>query len=155
MALDPKCPCWQRAKDFIFRHNSVEPGHALIACQHRHLPIVKRREIGIRLDCQNGVSLRPVPDRRPPDPPEIEPVAVREREAKAPMAKLRGRHQTAVARKRPSFRSNDVHGTRIAVARAQAPRQFHHLHIAVMAPYDHAALIKRGVGLENGRTCHS
>ena len=110
MALDPECPCRQRAKDFFLSLKSVEPSRALISYQHRHLPVVKRRQIGIRLDCQDGVRLRPVVDRQPPDPSEVEPVAVGKREAEAPVAKLRGRHQAAVARKRPPFRSNDVHG---------------------------------------------
>ncbi len=68
MALDPEGPCRQRAQDFVLRHKSVEPGHALIACQHRQLPVVKRREIGIRLDRQDGIGLRPVLDRRPQIP---------------------------------------------------------------------------------------
>lgn len=151
MAPDPKCPCRQWARDFVLGHKCVEPGHPLIAGENRHLPVVQRRDIDIRLDCQDGIGLRPVRGRRPPDPREIEPVAVGEREAEAPMAKLGSGHQASVRRKRPSLRSNDVHGTRPAVARTQTPWQLHHLHIAVMAPYDNAAIVERGVGLENLR----
>jgi DNA polymerase-4 len=38
VALDPERPGWQRPQDFFFRE-TIEPGHALIPCQHRHLPI--------------------------------------------------------------------------------------------------------------------
>ncbi|AGA09686.1 hypothetical protein C770_GR4pC0992 (plasmid) [Sinorhizobium meliloti GR4] len=155
MARNPECPCRQPAKDFAFGYQSVEPGHALLPSQNHHLPVVKRRKIVIRLDRQDGIGLWPVVDRRPPNPREIEPVTIRERETEGSVAKLGSGHQAAVGRKRPSFRSNDVHGARIAFARAQPPRQFHHLHIAVMAPYDHPALVERSVGLENGRTRHS
>lgn len=155
MALDPEGPCRQRPKDFVFGHKPVEPGQALISCQHGHLPVVKRREIGIRFDCEDGVGLRPIRGRRPPDPREVEPVAIGGREAEAPMAKFGSGHQAAMGRKGPSFRPNDVHGARSTVAGPQPPWQLNHLHIAVTAPYDHAALIKRGGGLENGRTRHS
>lgn len=66
MALDTECPCRQRAKDFALGYKPIEPRQAVISCQHRHLPVVKRREIGIRLDCQDGVGLRPVLEIRNP-----------------------------------------------------------------------------------------
>ena len=155
MAPDPKCPCWQRKQDFLFGDKPVEPGQALIAGEDRHLPVVERREIGVRLDCQDGIGLRPIHGRGAPDPREIKPVAVGEREAEAFMAELRGRHQAAVGRKRPSLRTNNIRGSWATVQRTQSPWQFHHLHIAVMAPYDDAALVERGVGLENLRAHHS
>ena len=46
MPLDPEHPCRQRPQDFFFRQKPIEPSHALIACQNRHLPIC-RQEIGI------------------------------------------------------------------------------------------------------------
>lgn len=80
MARNPECPCRQPAKDFAFGYQSVEPGHALLPSQNHHLPVVKRRKIVIRLDRQDGIGLWPVVDRRPPNPREIEPVTIRERE---------------------------------------------------------------------------
>ncbi|EHK74397.1 hypothetical protein SM0020_29180 [Sinorhizobium meliloti CCNWSX0020] len=154
MGRNPECPCRQRAKDFAFGYQSVEPGHASLPSQHHHLPVVERRKIGIRLDRQDGIGLRPVVDRRPPNPREIELVTIGERETEGSVAKLRGRHQAAVGWKRPSFRTDDVYGAGSAVARPQPPRQLHHLHIAVMAPYDDAALVERGVELENLRAHH-
>lgn len=154
MTPDPKCPCRQGPQDFLFGDKPVEPDQALIAGENRHLPVVQWRDIGIRLDCQDGIGLMPIGGCRSPDPCEIEPVAVSERETEAPVAKLRRRHQAAVGWKCPSFRSNDVHSAWTAVARTQPPWQFHHLHIAVMAPYDDAALVERRVGLENLRAHH-
>lgn len=102
MARNPECPCRQRAKDFAFGYQSVERGHALFPSQHHHLPLVKRRKIGIRLDRQDGIGLWPVVDRRPPNPREIEPVTIRDRETEGSVAKLGSGHHEAVGRKRPS-----------------------------------------------------
>ena len=121
MALDPERPRRQRPQDLFFREKSIEPGHALVSPQHRHLPVVVGRDIGIRLDGQDGIGLRPILSRQPPDPREIEPVAIGKREAEVLVAKLRRRHQAAVGRKRSSFRSNDIHGPRTAVTWTQTP----------------------------------
>jgi hypothetical protein len=70
------------------------------------------------------------------------------------MAELGCRHQAAVGWKRPSFRPDDVDRARTAIKRTQPPGPLDHLHIAVMAPYDDTALVKRRVGLENLRVHH-
>lgn len=151
MALDPECPCRQRAEDFRFGDKSVEPGRALVACQHRHLPVVIGRDIGIRFDGQDGIGLRPILIRRPPDPREIEPVTIGERKAEVLVAKLGSRHQTAVGWKGLSFRSDDIDSTRAAIAGAQPPAQLDHLHVTFIAPDDDPALIERSIGLKNRR----
>ncbi len=116
-------------------------------------------DVDIRLDRQDGIGLRPAMGRLPPDTREIEPVTVLERETEVPrptaMAKLGCRHQTAVVGwKRPSFRADDIGRAWAAIEPTQPPGQLHHLHMAVMPSYDDAALVERGVGLENLRVHH-
>ncbi len=57
------------------------------------------------------------------------------------MAKIGRGHQAAAGGERPAFRPDDLHGA-ANVARTQATRPLHHLHFAVMAPYN-AALVER------------
>ncbi|MGK9203190.1 hypothetical protein KXR50_22155 [Sinorhizobium meliloti] len=59
MSQDLESPCRLRPQDFVFAEKSVEPGHALIEGEYRHLAGVVRREIGIRLHRQDGICLRP------------------------------------------------------------------------------------------------
>ncbi len=153
MGRNPECPCRQGRR---ISPSGTSPSNQAMRRSRLSTTISGRgtAQDRIRLDRQDGIGLRPVVDRRPPNPREIELVTIGERETEGSVAKLRGRHQAAVGWKRPSFRTDDVYGAGSAVARPQPPRQLHHLHIAVMAPYDDAALVERGVELENLRAHH-
>ncbi len=65
-----------RAEDLLVGRFALEPFHSPVAEQDGHLSVVIRWDIGIRVDSENGISLRPIRRRSPPDPCEVEPVAI-------------------------------------------------------------------------------
>ncbi len=137
-------------KKLILAACPIEPGHALIAANHGHLAIMEGSHIFVRLDRQDRIGFRPVARRRPPDSREIEPVAIREREAivlaAAPMAELGGWHKEAVIGKGAPFCLDDGKCAASRLAWLKAPRQLDHLDLAAVTPDDDASLANRCLG---------
>lgn len=80
------------------------------------------------------------PGRRRPNPREIETVTIGEREKFQWRKSDAGTRQRRAGNVRPSDRTTFTAPAN--VARTQATRPLHHLHFAVMAPYN-AALVER------------
>ena len=68
--------CRRRAQQVFLGDQTVEPIQTLPAPEHRHLAILVRGHVRIRVDRKDRVGFRPVRLGRPPDSREVEPVAV-------------------------------------------------------------------------------
>src|SRR3546814_20439795 len=85
------------------------------------------RDIVIRCRRQDRVGLRPISRRRAPDAREIEPVAVRQREAvvlaPAAMAKFRGGDEAAMSREATPFSAENGERPAAGLAWLKSTRQ--------------------------------
>lgn len=78
--LDTEGAWRRRSEELVLGDYAVEPRHAVPPQQHGALAVLISSDLGIGRNGQGRIGFRPFAVCRAPDPDEVEPVAVVERE---------------------------------------------------------------------------